>query len=333
MQGRSGASGEGVRLRGLVGPSGERWTGVRRGRSPRDGIASSLLIVGAALAVAGCVGPLAFDGTSTSIGWHANGTLRSPARLPTRGDGYVIGEPWQKRESNHGSDELVEAVVRAARTVARSYPGSVAAVGDLSRAGGGGSAEHRSHQSGRDVDVFYYAVRTNGAPVMPGNAMIHYDRSGRSASWSPPQGFAAPDAPVPDVRFDVRRNWKFVRALLMDPGVEVQWIFVQKDLAARLIQQGRTEGEDPELLARAVALVRQPSDSEPHDDHMHIRIYCDPDDRVEGCVDKGPPRWWKKSWKYMRPPFGRGSDASSAALLQMLRTRLPVPVTGAKLTT
>ncbi|HEY4186694.1 MAG TPA: penicillin-insensitive murein endopeptidase [Polyangia bacterium] len=285
------------------------------------------------LAFAGCVGPLAFDGTSESIGWPANGTLRGPARLPFKGDGYVIGEPWRARESNHGSDELVEAIVRASRAVARAYPGSVAAVGDLSRASGGGSAEHKSHQSGRDVDVFYYAVRPSGAPVMPGNAMIHYDRAGRSASWSPAQGTAAPVADVPEVRFDVRRNWRFVRALLLDPGVEVQWIFVQKDLAARLIQQGHAEGDDPELLARALAIVRQPSDSEPHDDHMHIRIYCDPDDRAEGCVDKGPARWWKKDWKYMRPPFGRGADTGRAALLEILRARLPLPVTGAKLTT
>ena len=315
LQGRSGASRESVRLSAAA-------------------LASAALAAITAIGAAGCVGPLAFDGTSASLGSPANGTLRGPARLPPKGDGYAIGEPWRLRESNHGSDELVEAVVRAARAVARSYPGSVAAVGDLSRASGGGSAEHRSHQSGRDVDVFYYAVKPNGAPVMPGNAMIHYDRIGRSATWSPPQGTAAPAAPVPDVRFDARRNWRFVRALLVDPGVEVQWIFVQKDLAARLLQQGRAEGEDPELLARAVAIVRQPSDSEPHDDHMHIRIYCDPDDRAEGCVDKGPARWWKKSWKYMRPPFGRGGNApAAAAVLQMLRTRLPIPVAGAKLTT
>lgn len=291
-----------------------------------------ILAVCAAAALAGCAGPLAFDGSSVSIGWPANGTLRSPARLPPRGDGYVIGQPWRERDSNHGSDELVEAVVRAARAVDRAYPGSLAAVGDLSRAAGGGSAEHRSHQSGRDVDVFYYAVKPSGAAVTPGNAMIHYDRWGRSASWSPAQGTAAPAQPVPDVRFDARRNWKFARALLVDPGVVVQWIFVQKDLAARMIQEGRQEGEDPELLARAAAIMRQPSDSEPHDDHMHIRVYCDPGDRAEGCVDKGPVRWWKKTWKYMQPPYGRPSETASAALLQVLRTRLPVPVAGPKLT-
>jgi hypothetical protein len=155
--------------------------------------------------------------------------------------------------------------------------------------------------------------------------MIHYDRSGRSAAWSPAQGRSAPGTPVPDIRFDTRRNWRIVRALLQDPEVEVQWIFVQRDLAARLIQQGIAEGDDPALIARAQVIVRQPSDSEPHDDHMHVRIYCDPDDRQAGCIDHGPARWWKKGWKYMQPPFGRDRETDSASLLlDLFRSRVPL---------
>ena len=41
----------------------------------------------------------------------------------------------------------------------------------------------------------------------------------------------------------------------------------------------------------------------PHDDHLHLRIYCAADDRAYGCVDRGPTRWWKKRWKYL-PPYG-----------------------------
>jgi penicillin-insensitive murein endopeptidase len=115
--------------------------------------------------------------------------------------------------------------------------------------------------------------------------------------------------------------------------VEVQWIFAQRDLALRLIQEGTAEGEDPALLARASQLVRQPSDSEPHDDHMHVRVYCDPDDRRLGCVDHGPVRWWKKRWKYMAPPFGRSPEAdAAAALLSLLRGRLPISAGTARLT-
>ena len=53
--------------------------------------------------------------------------------------------------------------------------------------------------------------------------------------------------------------------------------------------------------------MKQPSDAEVHDDHMHVRLYCAPGDRSLGCVDKGPVRWWKKMWKYMGVPFGRSA--------------------------
>jgi penicillin-insensitive murein DD-endopeptidase len=285
------------------------------------------------LGTAGCSGVFGLDGTSDSGGWHANGFLRKPAVLPGTGDGYVIPAPWAERQSNFGSDELVGTIVRAARTVGRAYPGSVAAVGDLSRRGGGGSVEHKSHQNGRDVDIFYYGVSATGRWERPRNVMMHYDRSGRAFRWSPAQGTAAPPGRVPDVRFDARRNWQFVRALLRDPEVEVQWIFVQRDLASRLIQQGVAEGDDPALLARAAQIVRQPSDSEPHDDHMHVRVYCDPEDRWLACADRGPVRWWKKRWKYMTPPFGRSPETdAAAALLSLLRGRLPVSVGPARLT-
>lgn len=275
--------------------------------------------------IGGCAGVFAFDGTSDSPGWHASGTLRRPATLPPTGDGYAIGTPWRQRESNFGTDELVEAVVRAARVVSRSAPGGTAAVGDLSRRGGGASVEHRSHQSGRDVDVFFYAVNSAGRPLEPGSVMLHFDRNGKATRWSPPKGTIAPSKPVPDARFDVRRNWAFVRALLQDPEIEVQWIFMQKDLVARLLQQSMAEGDEPALRARASQIVRQPSDSEVHDDHMHIRLFCDPDDRSFGCGDRGPARWWKKGWKYMEPPFGRGpDDAVASALIGLLRGRVPV---------
>jgi hypothetical protein len=47
--------------------------------------------------------------------------------------------------------------------------------------------------------------------------------------------------------------------------------------------------------------LHQPGDSAPHDDHLHLRIYCSQNDRPLGCVDRGPVRWWKKRYKYMAP--------------------------------
>ncbi|HXU05257.1 MAG TPA: penicillin-insensitive murein endopeptidase [Polyangia bacterium] len=290
LQGRPGANRKGVRL------------------------AAVFALVFAAVAGGGCAGPLAFEFGSASIGTHADGTLRHPAQLPFDGEGYIVPAPWRTRHANFATEELVGAVVRTARAVERSDPGGVAAIGDLSRRSGGDSAEHKSHQSGRDVDVFFYGIDREGRPVRPGEAMFHFaPDGGRAVRWSPPHGVRAPAAAVPAVRFDARRNWAFVRALLADPENEVQWIFIHRGLAAALLQEATREGDDPALVARASFIMKQPSDAEVHDDHMHVRLYCAPSDRRLGCVDRGPVRWWKKMWKYMSVPYGRPSSETVGA--------------------
>jgi penicillin-insensitive murein endopeptidase len=187
------------------------------------------------------------------------------------------------------------------------------------------------------VDVFYYAVDAAGRPVRLTDAMLHFAPDGHALRWSPPQGTRPPTRPVPAFRFDARRNWAFVRALLGDPDVEVQWIFMQRGLAAALLREATAAGDDPALLARAAFVIHEPSDSEPHDDHMHVRLYCDPGDRALGCADRGPVRWWKKLWKYMDAPYGRPPlDALGvqgvAALGRLFREELPLVFTGGKQT-
>jgi penicillin-insensitive murein endopeptidase len=305
LQGRPGAHRKGVRLAAAL--------------------AVTLVLAGGA----GCAGPLAFEFNSASVGTTADGTLRHPAQLPFDGDGYMVPMPWRGRHANYATDELVGAVVRASRAVEQSAPGGVAAIGDMSHRSGGGTAEHRSHQSGRDVDVFFYGVDKDGRPVLPGDAMFHFAPDGRAMRWSPPRGVRAPAGPVPAVRFDARRNWAFVRALLSDPESEVQWIFIHRGLAAALLHEATMQGDDPALVARASFIMKQPSDSEVHDDHMHVRFYCATADRRLGCVDKGPVRWWKKMWKYMAVPYGRppvdtlGADVL-AAFGRLFRGELPL---------
>jgi penicillin-insensitive murein endopeptidase len=270
---------------------------------------------------------LAHDGSSTSVGSPADGALRAPVELPIEGDGYSVPARWRTRRSNWGTEELVGVVARAARAVARELPGGIVPVGDLSRRGGGASVEHRSHQNGRDVDVFFYSLDAGGRPARPGEAMIHYGTQGQAVRWSPAKGIAPPAAPVPAHRFDAARNWAFVRALLTDEEAEVQWIFIDRPLAALLLKAASEAGEDPALVARAGVIMRAPSDSEPHDDHMHVRIYCDRADRSLGCVDRGPIRWWKKNWKYMSAPFGRAdrrADEAARELRALTDGELPV---------
>jgi hypothetical protein len=119
--------------------------------------------------------------------------------------------------------------------------------------------------------------------------------------------------------FDVRRNWALVRALLEEPGIEIQYLFIHARLRERLLAYAAEQGEDPSLLERAEALLHQPGDSAPHDDHLHVRIFCAGDDRAYGCRDAGPVRWWKKRYKYMVPTVPRiGVDELAGALAQLI---------------
>jgi len=129
--------------------------------------------------------------------------------------------------------------------------------------------------------------------------MLKFGATGKAVAWSPAFGRKPPKLPIPAATFDVPRTWALVRALLTDPAAQVQWIFIQRDLAGLVVNQAKKEGEQPDLVAQAEELLRQPGDSAPHDDHLHVRFYCDPGQRSLGCVDRGPQRWLKKYWKYL----------------------------------
>lgn len=271
-------------------------------------------MVAAALALlacssSGCVGLFAGDGSSVSVGTHAGGRLIRGVELPTAGAGYRVPPPWQARGRQYGTEEVVRWLTAAFVDVDVRLPGSMASLGDISGLGGGQSREHRSHGSGRDIDIFFYAVDLNGTPFVPRRAMLHFAPDGSARGWSPPVRDQRIDDPIPVVRFDARRNWALVRALLSDPTVEVQWIFIHRALADLMLREGLAPEDDPALVARAAALFHQPSDSLAHDDHMHVRVFCAPSDRFLGCVDRGPQRWWKKRWKSMdREPVARAAE-------------------------
>jgi penicillin-insensitive murein endopeptidase len=251
-------------------------------------------------AVSSCVGALVVDGaTSLSLGSHAKGGLIRAAAMPFEGTGYLIHPDWRARGNRYGTEEMIGWLTGVFADANRSDASVVAYLGDLSARRGGSTTKHRSHASGRDVDIFLLASDTEGRVLSNLPGMLHFGSDGRACRWSSARQGGAIKESVPDARLDAKRNWGIVRAMLSRPGVEVQWIFLEEPLAALLIAEGEREGSQPELLAKARALFHQPTDSQPHDDHMHVRLFCSPRDRAFGCVDKKPKRWLKKHWKYI----------------------------------
>ena len=159
-------------------------------------------------------------------------------------------------------------------------------VSDLSREGGGEISRHASHRSGRDVDVLFYLRRESGEPFVPAKA-IPLDPDGRGTDYG---DLADPADDVP-VELDAARTWSFVAALLADEPVAVQRIFVVEHLRRRLLAEARRVDAPAAVIQRFSEVTCQPGF--PHDDHMHIRVFCSAEDIAAGCVDAPPIYPWR----------------------------------------
>lgn len=210
---------------------------------------------------------------STSVGTTSTGSLRDATELPPRGPGYAVFPGMRSRHTNFGTTELVHLIQRAAAEIARRYPGSVLGVGNMGFADGGKIPWSVSHRAGRDADIGMYAL----------------DRRGRPTNLEAFHPFDAHlEAQGGRYRFDLERNLALVRALLADDEAQIQWIFVADWLKRPLLAEAARQHVPAAELARLDAVLHQPSDSNPHAHHFHIRVHCSFEDRREGCLDWGP---------------------------------------------
>lgn len=205
----------------------------------------------------------------------AGGLIRAK-RLPLVGRHYRVCKICWNRRTNFGTDELIELMTHAAGEVASRFPRSKLMIGNLSRKKGGRIRWSRSHQAGRDADLMFYVRLRGHRVVSPG-----FVRFGNGLLRSMTRRY----------EFDTERNWALVKALITHPTVQVQWIFIADHLRHALLDWGLEHGEPMSLLRKAAVILRQPSDSTPHDDHAHVRIYCSRQDRLEGCLNTGP--YWQ----------------------------------------
>lgn len=222
---------------------------------------------------------------STSIGSSTAGRLEGGLALPLRAPGLVF-HPAKDPGSRFGTVELVQGLVRAAGAVERLHPGAPLTVGDLSREGGGDIKGHASHRSGRDVDVLFYLQHADGTPFVPAKA-IPLDPAGRGTDYG---DLADPSDDVP-VTLDAARTWGLLAALLADEATAVQRIFVVEHLRGRLLEEARRVEAPAHVVQRFAEVTCQPGF--PHDDHLHIRVFCSTDDVGAGCVDAPPLYPWR----------------------------------------
>ncbi len=190
---------------------------------------------------------------SESIGRPGAGRLEDGARLPKRGAGFI-----HNGRHPFGTDETVAYLRFAAWMVTQLYPGTAPVViQDLSATTGGYLPPHKSHRSGRDVDVGWY--RTNNTRM----------------KW-----FKA----LPADQLDVAKSWTFIETLLRTGSVK--YIFVDRSIQALLYSHALGEGWDRKALN---SIFQHPTGSRRaiirhvrgHKNHLHVRFRCPPED--ESC--------------------------------------------------
>ena len=222
---------------------------------------------------------------TTSIGSASNGTLEGGIRLPKSGPGFRYN-PKKRDQARYGVVELINAVIAASAAVDRELPGSQALIGELSLAKGGPLSGHGSHQAGRDVDVLFYLLDADGQPFE--SMAIPLDPSGAGTEYGDLQD-PSDDRPV---TLDLARTWRFIQAMVEDKDAAVQRIFVVEHLRTLLLEEAARAGASAATIQRFGELACQPGF--PHDDHLHIRVFCSPDDIDRGCTDTAPIYPWRR---------------------------------------
>ena len=202
-----------------------------------------------------------------------------------------------KRGYRHGTDRLVNAIVKMGAVVSHTHPGFTLGVGNLSQEGGGDIPQSRSHNSGRDADLAFPLRDSDGRPVAPG-ALVRLGLENTSL-----------DGTKRHLAADVA--WTLVEGLLALPDIDVAWIFCSHSVRAAILEAAVAAEAPPEDRVRASVVLRQPSDSSPHDDHFHIRIYCSPVELAEhACVDRAIHWPWIAHGTPLHVPMRKPGDTA-----------------------
>lgn len=179
---------------------------------------------------------------SISVGYSGAGRLINGVQMPP-GDAWIVVSP----DAAYGTDVVIAAVQQAARAVQSQWPEApLLRVNHISKADGGHLRPHRSHQSGRDVDLGLY-YRAGVDPRAPQVAR--------------------------EEAMDPGPTWTLLRTLITQSDVKV--ILVDRRIQRKLHAYARDQGEDEAWLDRLFHAGPKSmfQHARRHRDHFHVRFY------------------------------------------------------------
>lgn len=193
------------------------------------------------------LGQIRVRGGGVSIGKPSRGRLVRGVELPERPDLYVRRKPEEAYGSTHTVMQMLAAFTRFRHD--SGYKGQVV-VGGMSRPKGGRFRPHKSHQSGRDVDI--------RLPLLLA-AQHKKNPTAGDVDWP--------------------ATWKLIHAFLV--GGEVEYIFLDYTLQKRIYKAARESGVTQEQLETWLQWPAKPRTNKGvirhvkgHRAHIHVRVRC-----------------------------------------------------------
>lgn len=178
---------------------------------------------------------------SISFGFTDEGRVINAKQLPE-------GDAWTRVSPDHawGTAETIDALMAVAQAVRDTHPEAPPLrVNRISSREGGYLKPHRSHQSGRDVDLgFFYT------------GDLHQTRVSRN--WG--------------AHMELAYNWTLVRSLITQS--DVQLVLVDQSIQKKLYDYALSIHEDQAWLDSVFSgpqrLIKH---ARSHRDHFHVRFY------------------------------------------------------------
>ncbi len=210
------------------------------------------------LPAAQCANASGRDGPAHSLGAVTSGSLDNACQLPVSGPGYR-----STNKNGFGTDETIALLQRAGQQLNQQFQGTTPLIiGGISKPEGGFYPPHKSHQSGRDVDIGYPLTIRGGAK--------HF-------------------VPTDSGNIDTERLWAVLEALLTTG--KLSFVFMDYELQSLLYDDLLAVGYREEQLeplfqypagpAVPRGLIRHAAG---HADHFHVRFRC-PDGDKPMCQD------------------------------------------------
>lgn len=186
---------------------------------------------------------------SASVGRPSRGTLENGVIIPPH-DAWRVRTPSRAYVTHYVAEWLVESF----EAMHERHPGALRVeIRDASRRGGGRLREHRSHQSGRDIDIAYLRHR-----CPDGVCGHHWTRASE---------------------LDAEATWTLIHHWI-ERGL-VEYVFVDHALQAPLYAAARAAGASRAELSEWFQYPRAQDVRHGiirhvprHADHLHVRFTC-----------------------------------------------------------